>query len=121
MPGINFGFPIIILKSFLSTVSVGLRCLVLVDRDLCHRIALSNCIDDILAADYLTENRMLAVEVRLRRVRDEELTAIGIRSCIGHRNYTCIVSQRVTFDFIFELVSGAAPSSACWISSLNHE
>ena len=51
---------------------------------------------------------MLAVEVWLRRVRDKELTAIGIRSCVGHRNYTGIVSQRVAFDFIFELVAGTA-------------
>lgn len=114
-------FQLIYLKSFFPTVSVGLRCLVLDDRYFCHRIALTNCIDDILAAGYFTKDCVLAVKVWLRRVRDEELTAIGIRSCVGHRKYTGIVSQRVAFDFIFELVTGTAPARACGVASLNHE
>jgi hypothetical protein len=56
-------FQLIFLKSFLSTGSVGLRCLVLDDRYFCHRIALTNCIDDILTAGYFTKDCVLAVEV----------------------------------------------------------
>ena len=93
----------------------------LADRHFCHRITLSNCIDDILPAGYFAKDCMLAVKVWLRRVRDEELTAIGIRSCVGHRNYTGIVSQRVAFDFIFELVTWATSTCACGVASLNHE
>jgi len=54
-------------------------------------------------------------------VRDEELTAIGIRPCVGHRNDTGIVSQRVAFYFVLELVTGTASASACGVSALNHK
>jgi len=93
----------------------------LADRYFCHRITLPNCIDDVLSADHLAEDGVLAVEVWLRRVRDEELTAVGIRPCVGHRDYTGIVSQRVAFDFVLELVTGTAPAGACGVASLNHE
>ncbi len=54
-------------------------------------------------------------------MRDEELTAIGIRPCVGHRNDTGIVSQWVAFEFVLELVTGTASASACGVSSLDHE
>lgn len=38
----------------------------LADRYFCHRITLSNGIDDILSADHLAEDGVLAVEVWLR-------------------------------------------------------
>jgi hypothetical protein len=41
-------------------------------------VAASDSIDDLHAFNHLTEDRVAAIEMRLKRVCDEELTAAGV-------------------------------------------
>jgi hypothetical protein len=41
--------------------------------------------------DYLTEDCVLVVQVRLRRVGEEELAPVGIGSVISHRHDPSLV------------------------------
>jgi hypothetical protein len=61
------------------------------------------------------------VEMRLRRVRDEELAAIGVRACVRHRNNAGVVLERIATQFVLELVAGTAAPGACGVAALNHE
>jgi uncharacterized Ntn-hydrolase superfamily protein len=106
-----------------DTAATGQRLdpLTLADRHLCHGIALANGIDDILSADHLAKDRMSAIEVRLRRVRDKELTPIGVRPGIGHRDHARLMGQRVAFELIFEPVARSTPTGAGGIAPLDHK
>ena len=45
-----------------------------------HHVALPNRVDDVVAFRDLAEHRVLAVQVRRRHVRDEELAAVRVRA-----------------------------------------
>src|SRR5579883_1084050 len=77
--------------------------------------------DDIHAAYDFAENRMLIVEVRRRDEGDEELAAVGVRSCVRHRKNSRLRMPELWIEFIFELISGTASASAERIAALNHE
>lgn len=55
------------------------------NRHALNGIALTNRIDDILTGSHFAEHSMAPVQVRLGRVRDKKLAAIGVRSRVGHR------------------------------------
>ena len=52
--------------------------------DVCDRVSALDLVDDVLAFRSLAEDGVLAVKVRSGQVRDEELRAVGVWSCIGH-------------------------------------
>ncbi len=64
---------------------------------------------------------MLAVEVRLRGVGDEELAAVGVRARVGHREHAALVAQRVALRLVAEGVARAARARALGAAALDHE
>src|SRR5207245_420848 len=86
------------------------------------RIALADFVQRIHAADDLSEDSVLAVEVRRRAVGDEELRAVGILARIRHREHArLIVLQSQSAGFIIELIARAASAGALGIAALDHE
>jgi hypothetical protein len=49
-----------------------------------HGVAALDSIYDVLSFYHLTEYGVLSVQVRLWRMRDEELATIGTRASVGH-------------------------------------
>ena len=92
--------------------------IVLADRILLHFL------DDILAFDDATKNRVFLVQVRSRTKTDEELRTIRVRTRVGHRQEAA-VSVRVPDLFVVELVAVDAHTSGavlvCRVTALRHE
>ena len=59
--------------------------------------------------------------MRLRRVCDEELAAVGAGAGIGHRDNSRFVFQGIPLEFIFELIARPAPSGPGRVTALDHE
>ena len=53
-------------------------------------------------------------------MHDEELTAVGVWSGIGHRHSPARVRSG-PFDFVPEAVAGSATAGPGWVASLDHE
>src|SRR5262249_13127627 len=53
--------------------------------DALHDVASSNGVEHLEPGDDLAEDRVLAIEVRLRRVADEKLRPAGVLAPMGHR------------------------------------
>ena len=66
------------------------------------------------------EDAMLAVEVRLRPVADEELAAVGLGSGVGHGQRARDVLELGT-ELVGELVARAAAAGAGGVTTLRHE
>ena len=92
-----------------------------VDGDVLDGVAAFDLVDDVLAFGSLAEDSVLAVEVRSRKVGDEELRAVGIRSRICHREDARLVVATVRLALTLELVAWATSSSAGWATALDHE
>src|ERR1700722_991445 len=84
-------------------------------------IALLNLVDDVLAGGNLPENSVLAVQPIGGDMSDEKLAAIGIRTCIGHRQRADLVAMGIALGLILELIAGAAATAGRGIAALNHE
>ena len=56
----------------------------IVNRDPNNAISLNDAIEHVATAAQLPEDGICAIEVRLRRMRDEELTSAGIGSRQRH-------------------------------------
>jgi hypothetical protein len=54
------------------------------DGNLGHYVAVAEGIDHVLPLGYLAKDSMLAIQVRLWAVANEELRAIGIGAGVGH-------------------------------------
>lgn len=77
-------------------------------------------IDDIHAAGDFAEDRVTAVQMRLSRMGDEKLAAIGAGAGVGHRKNTgAVVTQGVAGKFVLEAVARAAAAGAGGISPLD--
>ena len=91
----------------------------LVNRNPDNSISLKDAIEHLASATQLPEHRIPAIEMRLRRVGHEELTAAGIGTRERHAEGASHVAMRV------ELVADGIPRStisvAARIASLNHE
>lgn len=86
-----------------------------------HRIQRPTTLRSI---DHLSDNGIFSIQVRLFRVRDEELRLVGVRSCVGTR----YDASPVEFEGGANLVGeGFAPdrlsafTGACGIAGLDHE
>src|SRR5689334_23220364 len=64
---------------------------------------------------------MLAVEVRLGRVGDEELAAVGVGASIRHRKHACAMLEGIATRLVLKAVARAAATRACGITTLDHE
>src|ERR1017187_3887722 len=80
-------------------------------RDLLHHV-------DILA---LSEDGVVAVEMRRGNVGNEELRAVGIGPAIGHRQASGLVELERGTELIFEAVAGITCSVTDGVATLNHE
>jgi hypothetical protein len=52
---------------------------------------------------------------------DEELTAVGSRAGISHRNNTLFVAEGIAFEFIFKFVARSARTGSGRVAALNHK
>ena len=84
-------------------------------------VTLADGIDHILALAGLTEDGMLAIEVRGGSVGDEELAAIGPGTGIGHGKDSGLVVAEVALALILKGISWAAPAGSRGIAALHHE
>src|SRR5690349_6646280 len=99
----------------------GLEGLFLFDFYGIQGVALLNGVDHVLPGKDASEHGVLPVEPWGFDVRNEELTAIGVRAGVRHRKNTLSVFMRVVFDLVFKTVAGTTAAGACWIAALNHE
>lgn len=67
-----------------------------------HR-QLLQLVQRIEAVDDAREQRVLQVQVRLRRVRDEELAGIRVWAAVGHRHHAALVVPQVVLELVVEL------------------
>lgn len=84
--------------------------------------ALFNVMDDFHALDDAAKHSVLVIKTRESRDSDKELTAIGVLSCIGHRQNTWTIVAQIVVKLVLKLSSpdtGTASSVAHGISSLD--
>lgn len=60
-------------------------------------------VQSIESVQHPSEQSVLEVQLRLRCVRDEELTGVSSWPIVGHRNHTPFVVLQVLLQFILEL------------------
>src|SRR5262245_204487 len=82
-------------------------------------IVARDAIDDIHSGDDLPEDGVAAVQMRLRRVRDEKLAAAGVLARKSHPDRAANVRPGV--DLAADLIAGAAFAVAARVTSLNDE
>lgn len=69
----------------------------------------------------LAEDGIFSVEFRLWKLRDEELGAVGIGSCVGHGKASGDVEGEPGSVFVVEEIAGISAAVAFVISTLDHE
>src|SRR5215475_5192622 len=82
-------------------------------------IAARDAIDDRQSADDLPEDGVAAVQMRLRRMRDEKLAAAGVLARESHPDRAANVRPGV--DLAADLIAGAAFAVAARVAPLNDE
>ncbi len=102
-------------------VSGASPALLLLDGDALQRVAFFDRVDHVLPVGHVAEHGVLAVKVRLRRPRDEELTAVRVGARIRHREDARLVREWVAVDLVVELVPRSAPARTGGVAALYHE
>src|SRR5690554_3356904 len=64
---------------------------------------------------------MPPVQMRLWCMCDEELTAVGVRTGVGHRDDAGIVAERITLELILERIARSPAAGALRVSPLDHK
>src|SRR6266516_2745376 len=82
-------------------------------------VALRDDAEHVEPGDQPPEHRVDAVEVRLRRVRDEELAAARVRPGKGHPHGTHVVTDGI--HLVSQHETGPAPTVAPGITVLHDE
>ncbi len=82
-----------------------------------------NCFHDILALRNFAENDMFAVKPTSDDSGDEELTTIGVRTSVGHREAESFMLELKVFVFKAVSVDGLSTGSISpgEVTSLNHK
>lgn len=81
-------------------------------------------VQNFKSMDNPSKYSIQTIQMWLFTIRNEKLTAICIRSTVGHWKYpSCIVLQGIPYLIIEFSPPYAGPSSSCtrWISTLNHK
>ena len=91
------------------------------DGDGLNLITLSNGVHDVLTLGHFTEDRVLAIQMRGRKVGDEELAAIRLRAGVRHAQDTRFAVLQRWVDLVFKLVARTARARARRIAALDHE
>src|SRR5204862_5048707 len=71
--------------------------------------------------DDLAEDAVLAVEPRRRGQRDEELSAVGVRAAVRHREDAGFGVPQLRRELVGERVARAARALAERVAALDHE
>lgn len=85
---------------------------------------ISNLLHDIHAVDDLAKHSVLAVQVRGGSKTDEELTAVGARTAVGHGQDTGASVLERAVELVLELATPdglSATAGACGVAALEHE
>ncbi len=84
---------------------------------------LRDFVDDVTTAliRHFTEDRVLAVQMRLRAEGDEELRTVRAWPCVCHGKQVRLVEDKIRMDFVSELVARAAGACPERATSLDHE
>src|SRR5215210_66795 len=91
----------------------------LVNRDADNTVSLNDAIQHVATGAKLPEDGVATVQIRLRRVRDEELAAPGIRA--GERHPKCTPVIAMTVHLVPNGMAGPAVPISAWIAALHHE
>src|SRR4051812_1837990 len=102
------------------------------DRDLGHRdgrrrpilaigLRLTDLLDNVDAFGDDAKDRVLAIEMRRRAERDEELAAVGIRAGVRHGQNPRAIVPKAGMELVFELVAGPAVALTERVTALDHE
>src|SRR5262245_51531591 len=76
------------------------------------RLRMSDLIHDIHAFNDLAEDGMFVIQPRRRNERDEELTAVGVRPRICHRQQPRSIVFETGPEFVGELIAWTATAVA---------
>src|SRR6266704_1674567 len=82
-------------------------------------ISLTDPVQDSAATNHAAKDRIGAVEMGLRWMRNEILAATGIGARESHAYHTNLVPHGI--DLVAEHEPRPAPSVAAWIAILHHE
>src|SRR5512141_993116 len=84
-----------------------------------NSITLNDCVERRITADDAADNRVVTVEMRLRRRCDEILAAarVGTREC--HAERAALISSWI--HLIANSITGTAVSVVAWIAVLRNE
>src|SRR2546423_7932438 len=89
------------------------------DGDAAYSVAARDAVNHVHAFDHSTEDRVAAVEVWLRRVRDEPLRAARVLARQGHADRAATVRNHIYLAA--NLVAGAAVAVAARVAALYDE
>ena len=85
------------------------------------RVTFADRLDILLPNEYITEDRMLVIEVRSGHGRNKELAAVGAGTGIRHRQQTRTIESQETDGLVAELVSRSAAAGRRGVAALHHE
>jgi len=94
---------------------------VIVNGDGRNFITFRDFVDHVLAFSDFTEDRVLTIQMWGGEVGNEELAAVGARSCVGHRENAWLGVLERAVEFIRKFVAWATGASAGRIAALDHE
>src|SRR5215216_3111715 len=89
------------------------------DFDSLYTVVASYAVDYVHPFDYLTEDRVTAIEVRLRRVSDEELAAAHVLARQCHADSARLVTTEIYL--VSNLIARPAVLIAARVAALNNE
>lgn len=84
-----------------------------------NRIVRVNAAHNVVSFNDLAKHRMLAIQMRLRKVRNEELRATRIRASIRHRNHASFMLEIIRF--IVDGITRTTRSIAIRVATLDHK
>ena len=125
---LGLGFARLFNGGLVQGVKVGLACLkgfgvasLADNRNLFNHVALQGLVNDILAADNLSKNRVLSVKPSCRSDSDKELASIRSRSRVGHGQNALLFKSVFAYNLVGESVARTAASGSFGVSALNHK
>lgn len=77
--------------------------------------------DDVHAVDDFAKNGVPIVEMRCGTECDEELTTVGVRAAVGHRENPGFVVAQLRMKLVGKRIAGPADPLSQGIPALNHE